>query len=175
MTESNSELYKNFCDYLNNPLLKKVYSYESFNIYAARLKSDRPEDKNKVLLVFVNKIFNDQSYNILSGIKWLSIQTKNLKNNKIFNRNDVIPFFSLVNKDFDGYLKHTLKIDRKTNKFIEYTHINNLQDNVTHKDSLKKDILSISIDDINLDLSNKYIKDTLDLFCTTITIINPLK
>lgn len=174
MTESNSELYKNFCDYLNNPLLKKVYSYESFNIYAARLKSDRPEDKNKVLLVFVNKIFNNQNYNILSGIKWLSIQTKNLKNNKIFNRNDVIPFFSLDNKDFDGYLKHTLKIDRKTNKFIEYTHVNNLQDNVTHKDSLKKDILSISIDDINLDLSNKYIKDTIELFCTTITIINPL-
>ena len=174
MSERNSELYKNFCDYLNNPLLKKVYSYESFNIYAARLKSDRIEDKNKVLLVFVNKIFNDQSYNILSAIKWLSIQTKDLKNNKIFNRNDVIPFFYLDNKDFHGYLKHTLKIDRKTDKFIEYTNINNLKDNPQQEDPLKKVILNISIDNINLDLSNKYLKDTLGLFSTTITIINPL-
>ena len=76
---SKNTVYESFCDYFNNPMLKKIKDVEEFSMYMARIYT-MIGNSYRYLILFTQKDTHKIGLSkYMNTIEWISLQTRTLE------------------------------------------------------------------------------------------------
>ena len=108
------QLYKNFCDYFNNPILTKIKDKENYTVYMSKFDCFLSRE-NRYLIIVIIKDYNHIGYETkMENLKWSSLQTRTL-----FEKNNNVKKFVYIPRRYKPLLD-SVNLIEKNKKYYTY-------------------------------------------------------